>query len=455
LWNRESVMFDHSITAMSLVLVLSLYLIDRAHRGIARQLAYRAELAELLLDASPNALLILNSDGRICRINKATEQLFGYQLDQVRGQDLSLLCSQGSGDQGGHALRQALHLPTATTRTRCEIQGHRADGCSLDAELQTKWGEHDGQRWIVASIRNIAAENRVKSALRRYVAQLVMTKEALQSHNANLESQVRSRTAELQIAVAAAEKANGAKSEFLANMSHELRTPLHGILSFARFGINKNESADRTKLLTYFRRIEASGQTLLKLLNDLLDLSKLEAGAVELQFEPVDLASLIADVFDELSALARERGLGLRLTSPGPRAHTWGDRERLAQVIRNVLGNAIKFSPENGEIRVTLVCTNDAAELSVHNEGPGIPDDECEAVFNKFIQSTTTRSGAGGTGLGLSICRQIVALHHGVIRAEPTHGKGALFRICLPLYRPVVPGETSPAATVVEAVVSR
>ena len=104
-----------------------------------------------------------------------------------------------------------------------------------------------------------------------------MTKEVLQRHNADLESRVREHTAKLQIAVEAAEKANHAKSEFLANMSHELRTPLHGILSFARFGIKRNESADRTKLLTYFQRIESSGQTLLKLLNDLLDLSKFEA----------------------------------------------------------------------------------------------------------------------------------------------------------------------------------
>jgi signal transduction histidine kinase len=273
----------------------------------------------------------------------------------------------------------------------------------------------------------------VGQAMRRYVDQLLATKVALQLHNGELESRVREHTAKLQIAVEAAEKANNAKSEFLANMSHELRTPLHGILSFARFGINKHESVDKTKLLTYFQRIESSGQMLLKLLNDLLDLSKFEAGAVELQCQSVDLLSLIADVADEFSALAHEKGLTLRLPAPEPRPFIWGERDRLALVLRNILSNAVKFSPENGEIRVSLACSNQMAEVSVEDGGPGIPDDECETVFDKFVQSRTTRVGVGGTGLGLFICREIVSLHQGAVRAEPTHGQGALVRVCLPL----------------------
>ena len=273
----------------------------------------------------------------------------------------------------------------------------------------------------------------VGQAMRRYVDQLLATKVALQLHNGELESRVREHTAKLQIAVEAAEKANNAKSEFLANMSHELRTPLHGILSFARFGINKHESVDKTKLLTYFQRIESSGQMLLKLLNDLLDLSKFEAGAVELQCQSVDLLSLIADVADEFSALAHEKGLTLRLPAPEPRPFIWGERDRLALVLRNILSNAVKFSPEHGEIRVSLACSNQMAEVSVEDGGPGIPDDECETVFDKFVQSRTTRVGVGGTGLGLFICREIVSLHQGAVRAEPTHGQGALVRVSLPL----------------------
>jgi signal transduction histidine kinase len=112
------------------------------------------------------------------------------------------------------------------------------------------------------------------------------------------------------------------------------------------------------------------------------------------------------------------------------------DREKMSQVIRNVLGNAAKFTPAQGQICIALDQHDGKIVLSMRDTGPGIPDQECERVFDKFVQSHLTRTGAGGTGLGLSICREIVRLHGGTIRAVPTHGRGALLQVCLPLCTP-------------------
>jgi PAS domain S-box-containing protein len=428
---------------LSFALFMLLCYIARAHARTIRGITRRTGLANQALDAAPDAVVILDTAGCIRWLNKSAEQMFGYPGAQVEGRSFAVLASPAASDEGGHALRQALHLPDVAALSHYEIQGYRSDHSTIEADLRTRCVEHDGQQWIVAVIRNLVAENRVKSELARYVQQLTITKEALQRHNANLESQVRERTRELQIAVEAAEKSNGAKSDFLANMSHELRTPLHGILSFARFGVSRFEKAERTKLFTYFQRIESSGETLLRLLNDLLDLSKLEAGCVELQRAAVELAPLVAAVADEFAALLREKGVTLRVPESDPPIVVWGDSERLSQVVRNVVGNAIKFTPASGEIAISLASCESLAELCVQDSGPGIPDDECAAVFDKFVQSKKTRPGSGGTGLGLSICRELVALHNGSICALPTHGKGALIRIGLPLHYPAPACEPS------------
>lgn len=231
---------------------------------------------------------------------------------------------------------------------------------------------------------------------------------------------------------AAAEAASQAKSEFMANISHELRTPLHGIASFARFGLDEADSAERTELKDYFRRVDQCADTLLKLVNDLLDLAKLEAGKMELQIEPANVAQLMDAVIDEFISLCSERDLKFQFTPPLEDTTIPVDPDRIKQVFRNLISNAVKFSPPNGQIAIRIRLTGPSLLISVRDQGPGIPCDELNGIFDKFVQSSRTKSGNGGTGLGLAISREIVDGHGGRIWVENNDDCGAIFYCQLP-----------------------
>jgi signal transduction histidine kinase len=234
----------------------------------------------------------------------------------------------------------------------------------------------------------------------------------------------------------AAEAANRSKSEFLANISHELRTPLHGILSYARFGEKEAAEGDRGELHEFFENVGQSAETLLRLVNDLLDLSKLEAGRMFYEFQPNSVGDLLEVVVDEFKSLCAERQVSIVYRPPDEETATMVDPERLKQVFRNLLSNATKFSPPQGTVNVRMRRLAQSLLISVRDEGPGIPADELELVFDKFVQSSKTKSGGGGTGLGLAISREIVAAHKGRIWAENNAGAGCIFYCELPLVQP-------------------
>jgi signal transduction histidine kinase/CheY-like chemotaxis protein len=247
------------------------------------------------------------------------------------------------------------------------------------------------------------------------------------------ERNLRERTTDLVLARDAAEAANKAKSAFLANMSHELRTPLNAILGFSNIMRREPDTTrgQREKLDV----INRSGEHLLALINDVLEVAKIEAGRVQLADAPFDLGGMMRDVTDMMQVRAAEKGLRLQTdqSSKFPR-YIVGDEARLRQVLINLIGNAVKFT-EAGGVTVRLGTKQNSSShliIEVEDSGPGIAPEDQQRVFEPFVQLGALADNKG-TGLGLTITRQFVRLMKGTLTLESTPGKGTLFRIDLPL----------------------
>ena len=236
----------------------------------------------------------------------------------------------------------------------------------------------------------------------------------------------------LAVARREAEQASRAKSTFLANISHELRTPLHGILSYARFGNRRAGKVDPEKLRDYFGRIESSGDELLSLFDDLLDLSRLEAGRMSCDPTVQRLEPVLSALADEFGGRFAEAAVELRLSIPDPTLRIAFDALRFKQVVRNLLANACRFAPEDSVVHLHVTLDGDTVRVIVDDEGPGVPEDDLERIFEKFAQSSSSENGAGSAGLGLTISRQLMALHGGRLRAENRPSGGARFVAELP-----------------------
>ena len=258
--------------------------------------------------------------------------------------------------------------------------------------------------------------------------------------NEELERRVQMRTAQLQesnndliAATREAENANRAKSEFLSNMSHELRTPLNAILGYTEMMVDGLYGDMPEKAQTVLERVQSNGRHLLGLINDVLDLSKIEAGQLVLTIEDYSVADMVATVMSATESLARTKGIALgSAVAPGlPMGK--GDARRLTQVLLNLVGNAIKFTDQGSvEIRGAAVGSN--FELSVVDTGFGIAPEDQAKIFEEFqqVDNSSTRK-KGGTGLGLSISRKIVELHGGAITVTSEIGKGSIFKVTIPV----------------------
>jgi signal transduction histidine kinase len=231
------------------------------------------------------------------------------------------------------------------------------------------------------------------------------------------------------------EVASQHKSEFLANMSHELRTPLNAVIGFSEVLLQRMFGDLNDKQDEYLKDIYASGQHLLSLINDILDLSKIEAGRMELEMTDFDFPTTLDSTLTLIRERAGRRGIALHLSVDERLGQMRADERKIRQVVLNVLSNAIKFTPEGGRIEVAAVPRDEFVEVSVSDTGVGIAPEDQEAVFEEFRQVGTAAKKVEGTGLGLALSRKFIELHGGRIWVQSQVGIGSTFTFAIPARR--------------------
>jgi protein-histidine pros-kinase len=369
-----------------------------------------------LLDAAPDAIVGVDGSGEITVVNTEAGRIFGYTREEMLGSPVEMLLPECQ--RAGHvACRQAF---AANPRQRpmgagLALSGRRKDGSIFPVEISLS-GSIDGEdSLIVAAIRDVTAWREIESALRE--------------------------------AVAAAQAANEAKNHFLSRMSHELRTPLNAVLGFGQLLERQLKDTEHAEAVGH---IVKGGRHLLDLINDVLDIARIESGEMSISSEPVPVRSVVEDTVQLMQPLAETADVTLTLIPGAADDYVLADRQRLRQVLLNLLSNAIKYNRSGGKVWLGWHAAGGKVALGVRDDGPGIDAALQDRLFTPFDRLGAELTGVDGTGIGLALTRSLADMMGGSITVDSTPGVGSTFTVTLQGAEPHVPAQRS-AADVVAA----
>jgi PAS domain S-box-containing protein len=387
-----------------------------------REVEKTARTNQNLMEYSEDVICSIDETGRFISLNPACQKIWGYAPEELQGQ---LYMDLVHPDDVEKTIQAATDIMSGHSTTAFENRYLRKDGSIAHMMWSARWSDEEQSMFCVS--RDITQRIQAETALRVEVIERKMAVETLREVSRVAEQRKEE-----------AEAANLAKSQFLANMSHEIRTPMNGVLGPIGLLLDSDLNGQQRELVEIAR---SSAESLLGIINDILDLSKIEVGKLDIEPIPFNLLLAVEETASMMVARAEEKGLDLIVRYPldVPR-HVVGDPGRIRQVLANLVSNAVKFTA-HGHVLIdieSVTQTEDEVSVffKVEDTGIGIAPDKIEHVFGRFNQAdTSTTRRYGGTGLGLSISRQLVELMGGEIGAESTLGQGSTFWFTLRLPR--------------------
>ncbi|WMW24942.1 PAS domain S-box protein [Methanolobus sediminis] len=364
-----------------------------AERRIVEEVMRR----RLLIENSSDGIVIINQNGKILEANKKYAEMTGYSPDEVSAMYVWELDAKWTQEE------MSLHFKNFKERPRyIETTIRRKDGTFIDVEISSSMATLNGETQIFSVCRDITERKETEVALLR--------------------------------AKALAEESNQIKSDFIANMSHELRTPLNSVIGFSQVLNDKIFGDLNEKQSHYVSNILKSGNHLLKLINDILDVSKIESGNMKYEPEIMNMSEVLEESITLMEPLIKDKYIDFKTDIKLDDLKVNADKTKIKQILYNLLSNAIKFTPKYGKLRVESKVVNGKIQTLVSDNGIGIAMEEQKTIFSPFKQvSSSANRTHGGTGLGLAIVKYYVEMHSGDISVESDVGKGSTFTFTIPI----------------------